>query len=242
MIKMIVIPQFSLPELTKYEKSKLLRYAQQLLEAQQQMITPEGRNIIHYTLGNNSRHQHMDHYPKGDRIDYDTGAQYFYHCHRENFETEEHGHFHCFLRYKYISKKIRPTPLPDWDKNSDNPMTHIVAIAMNRYGEPIRLFSINRWISNEIWYDAKHTLSFIKKFKMKKNDSSYWQILDRWIEGMIHLFAPQIQWINKVRDMTISHYKTIYADDNIYEDPRLDLLSEIPINLNQQIRWVLELD
>lgn len=121
-------------------------------------------------------------------------------------------------------------------------MTHIVAIAMNRYGEPIRLFSINRWISNEIWYDAKHTLSFIKKFKMKKNDSSYWQILDRWVEGMLHLFAPQIQWINKVRDMTISHYKTIYADDNIYEDPRLDLLSEIPINLNQQIRWVLELD
>ncbi len=53
----------------------------------------------------------MNHYPKGDRIDYDTGAQYFYHCHRESEETEEHGHFHCFLRYKHIQNAANLPPL-----------------------------------------------------------------------------------------------------------------------------------
>ncbi len=242
MIQMLIVPEFSLPELTKHQKSKLLHYARQVLETQEQMITPKGKNIIHYTLEEKRRHRKMDHYPKGDRIDYDTGAQYFYHCHRENFETEEHGHFHCFLRYKHIPKHIRPKPLPVWDKNIYNPMTHIVAIAMNRHGLPIRLFSVNRWISYEVWYDAQHTLSFIKQFKMTKQDNSYWQILDRWVSGMLHLFSPQIQWINNARDLRISHYKTVYLDSNVYEDPRLDLLSEIPINLTKQIRWLLEAD
>ena len=184
----------------------------------------------------------MDHYPKGDRIDHNTGAQYFYHCHRENLETEEHGHFHCFLRCKHIPKHIKPTPLPDENKNNDNPMTHIVAIAMNRYGQPIRLFSVNQWISYEVWFEAQHTSRFIKQFKMTKQDLLYWQVLDRWVEGMLHLFAPQIQWINNARDIAISHHKTIYPDSNVYQDHRFDLLSEIPINLNNQIQWLLEDD
>lgn len=127
---MLDIPQFRLPALTKYQKTKFLHYAQQVLEAQHHMMKQDVTNIIQYTLEDKNRHQSMAHYPKGDRIDHDTGAQYFYHCHREHFETEEHGHFHCFLRYKAISKRIKPTPLPDWDKNLDNPMTHIVAIAI----------------------------------------------------------------------------------------------------------------
>lgn len=236
MLKML---EFSLPELTRYQKSSFLRYAGKVLEAQQKIINSEAKNIIQYTLEQQNRHQSMLHYPKGDRIDHDTGAQYFYHCHRENFDTEEHGHFHCFLRYKAISKRIKPTPLADWDKNIDNPMTHLVAIAMNRYGQPIRLFSVNRWISHEIWYDSQHTSSFIKQFKMTKKDNMYWQILDDWVEGMLHLFAPQIQWINKARDQAISYYKTLNPNSNVYESHQFDVLSEIPINLNKQIQWVL---
>ena len=236
---MLIIPEFSLPELTKSQKAKFLCYAQQVLEAQHQMVATKAKNIIAYTLEKKRRHQYMDHYPKGDRIDYDTGAQYFYHCHRENYETEEHGHFHCFLRYQHIPLHVRPTALPDWHKNLDNPMTHLVAIAMNRYGQPIRLFSVNRWISYEIWYDAKHTSRFIKQFKMTKQDNAYWQVLDRWVEGMLHLFAPQIQWVNDARDRTIAHYKALYPDSNPYEAPELDLLSEISIDLMKQIQWIL---
>ena len=239
---MLNIPEFSLPQLTKYQHASYVRYAKQVLEAQQHMSSPEAQNIIRYTLENNSHHVQMTHYPQGDRIDRDTGAQYFYHCHRENFETEEHGHFHCYLRYPHISKRIKPLPLADWDKNMANPMTHLIAIGMNRYGQPIRLFSVNRWITDEICYEAKHTARFVKQFKMTKTDSYYWQNLDRWVEGMIHLFAPHIQWVNSARDMVLSNFQKLNPDCNVYEEQRFDVLSEMHINLNQHIQWILEFD
>ena len=85
---------FSLPELSKWHQKKFLAYASQILEAQQQMTTSKGKNILHYVLKRKRKYEHMSHYPKGDRIDRTTGAQFFYHCHREDFDTTEHGHFH----------------------------------------------------------------------------------------------------------------------------------------------------
>ncbi|KTC71700.1 hypothetical protein Lbir_1555 [Legionella birminghamensis] len=231
--------EFSFPDLSKAKQARLLAYASQILEAQQQMTTAKGKNIIHYTLQKKRRHESMSHYPKGDRIDRQTGAQYFYHCHREDFDNMEHGHFHCFLRYKGIPARIKPSPLPDWDKHMDNPMAHIVAISMNCYGQPIRLFTVNRWVSSEIWYDAKHVSSFIKQYQMTLEDDPYWQILDQWVEGMLHLFEPQITWLHQERDRQIARIKADNPGANPYEDHRFEELSQIEIDLPTQVQWVL---
>lgn len=236
---MITYPAFTYPEISAWRKKIMLAYASQVLEAQQQMVTNKGKNILHYTLKKKRRHERMSHYPKGDRIDHETGAQYFYHCHRENFESTEHGHFHCFLRYKHIPKHIKPTPLADWDEFIDNPMTHLVAIAMNQFGQPIRLFTVNRWVTSEIWYDARHAPNLLKRFKMTLNDDPYWQVLDKWVEGMLHLFAPQIAWLQHSRDSAIQNHQQINKVDNPYTDYNLEDLSEISIDLKQQIEWII---
>ena len=230
---------FILPTLSKWRKAKMLNYAEQVLTTQQQMVTNTGKSILHYTLQKRRRHLSMDHYPKGDRIDRQTGAQYFYHCHRENTELEEHGHFHCFMRYKHIPKRIKPTPLNDWKKNLDNPMTHLVAISMDRFGHPIRLFTVNRWITSEIWYDAEHLPNFIKRYKMTLTDDPYWQILDQWIEAMLNLFSPQIIWLQNKRDAVMKHHQLMKPDHNIYEDNTIEELSEISIDLKNQIQWII---
>lgn len=235
---MIILPEFKLPELSKWRKNVMLGYASQVLEAQQLMTTKKGKNLVHYTLKKKRRHERMSHYPKGDRIDRSTGAQYFYHCHRENFDSAEHGHFHCFLRYKSIPKSVKPTPLADWDKNFDNPMSHLVAIAMNQFGQPIRLFTVNRWVTSEVWYDAKDVTNFVKRFKMTIDDDPYWQVLDKWVEGMLHLFAPQIAWLLQARDVKIAQHKNSGVD-NPYEDFDLEDLSEISIDLKNQIEWII---
>lgn len=235
----MIYPEFILPELSKWRKNVMLGYASQVLEAQQQMTTKKGKNIVHYTLQKKRRHERMTHYPKGDRIDRTSGAQYFYHCHRENVESTEHGHFHCFLRYKYIPKRVKPTPLKDWDKYFDNPMSHLVAIAMNQFGQPIRLFTVNRWVTSEVWYDAKDVTHFLKRFKMNINDDPYWQILDKWVEGILHLFAPQISWLHQARDLHIAHHKHINSVENPYTDFDLEDLSEISIDLKKQIEWLI---
>ena len=230
---------FQLPTITTYQKSKLLAYASQVLEAQQQMVTDKGKNIIHYTLRKKRKHVRMEHYPLGDRIDRETGAQYFYHCHRENYESAEHGHFHCFLRHSGIPKSIKPTPLADWDKNIDSPMAHLVAISMNCYGQPIRLFTVNRWISYEVWYDAKHILPFLRRYHLTLTDDPYWMVLDQWVEGILHLFAPQIAWLHTKRDEAIMHHQRQFPEVNAYEDEALEELSSIDIDLTKQIQWLL---
>lgn len=237
---MTALKKFILPALSEKQKAQMLRHALKVLDAQRQMTTENGKNILHHTLRRKRQHVKMEHYPKGDRIDYNTGAQYFYHCHREDLNREEHGHFHCFMRYKKIPKRIKPTPLSDWDKNIDSPMAHIIAISMNRYGQPIRLFTVNRWISFETWYDAKHAPEFVKKFKFMLDDDPHWQVLDSWVEGMLHLFAPQIAWLNERRDETIANWQNKYPACNAYEDHRLEELSEISIDLTKQVQWITE--
>ncbi len=230
---------FSLPQLTHWKKNQLLRHAKKLLTAQHQMTGNTGKSILHHTLQEKEQHERMTHYPRGDRIDHSTGAQYFYHCHRENFETTEHGHFHCFLRYKHIPKHIKPTPLTDWDKYIDNPMTHLVAIALNNLGQPVRLFTVNRWISEEIWYDARHVNNFINRFNMTKTDDPYWMMLDQWVEAMLKLFAPQIVWLYNQRDAAVTAHQTSNPEDHVYDNRNMEELSSITIDLNQQIQWII---
>ncbi|KTD61237.1 DUF6969 family protein [Legionella spiritensis] len=232
---------FKLPVLSPTKKTKMLRYARRILQAQHTIMVERQKNILHYTLQDQEQHVSMAHYPKGDRIDHQTGAQYFYHCHRENFDSMEHGHFHCFLRDKGIPERIKPTPLPDWDKNMNNPMTHIVAIALNCYGQPIRLFTVNRWVSQEVWYDARHVPGFVSRYKMTLKDP-YWQILDQWVEGMLHLFAPQIAWLHQQRDNILEQYKKTHPGQNAYESHDLEEVSQIAIDLQAQIQWLLESD
>ncbi|HHF7365381.1 TPA: hypothetical protein ACPSKY_000474 [Legionella bozemanae] len=237
---MTMYSEFMLPQLSNWHKNIYLNYAKQVLESQQLMMTKKGKSILHYTLKKKRNFERMSHYPHGDRIDHKTGAQYFYHCHRENYESTEHGHFHCFLRYKHIPKSIKPAPLADWDKYIDNPMTHLIAIGMNQLGQPIRLFTVNRWVTSEIWYNAEHSARLLKRYKMTLNDDPYWQVLDRWVEGIIHLFKPQILWLHQERDKKIIQHQ---ADNNAIENPYMDYdleeLSEISIDLKQQIEWII---
>ena len=232
-------PLFQQPTLSKWHKSRLLTFAKQILTAQHQIQGNTGKSIIHYTLQEQARHIRMQHYPKGDRIDKSTGGQYFYHCHRENYASTEHGHFHCFLRYDNIPKRIKPSPLEDWEKNLDNPMTHLVAISMNQLGQPIRLFTVNRWVTDEIWYDAKHAKTLTNRFKMTLTNQPYWRILDQWIEGILHLFAAQIAWLHQQRDQAIQTQQQINPTQNVYEDHNIEELSQITICLQEQIQWLI---
>lgn len=236
---MLIDSEFNLPQLSPWHRKVYLGYATQVLEAQQLIATNQGENILHYLLKKNQQFERMIHYPKGDRIDHKTGSQYFYHCHRENYESTEHGHFHCFIRYKHIPKSIKPAPLVDWDKYIDNPMTHLVAIGMNQFGQPIRLFTVNRWVTSEIWYAADEMRRLMKNYKMTLLDDHYWQILDKWVEGVLHLFKPQILWLHQERDKTIRAHQVNASLETPFMDYEIEELSEISIDLKQQIEWVI---
>ncbi len=202
------------------------------------MSDGDAGGVLRYALKGKNRHVKMSHYPKGDRIDAVTGAQYFYHAHRENFDTQEHGHFHCFLRTQFLPARLKPLPLPPPAAPAAAPMTHLVAIAMNRHSRPIRLFTVNRWVASDDWFDARRMPSLLKRFQFSPPGDPYWTVLDGWVAGMLHLFAPQITWLAVARDRAIAARRTSHPDRDPYDDHRLEELSELPVDLERQVAWL----
>jgi len=231
--------KFTLPEISDYRRRQLTHRAAGLLQAHQQIHQqhggPHNFMLAHSLHEDDAPFTAMRHYPKGDRIDYASGGQYFYHCHREDMDTEEHGHFHVFVRKSGWPKSYRLPQIPERDKYMKAPMTHVISISLNRYGQPIRLFTVNRWISHECWFEAERLGRLSQKFSVQPKKNPEWQVMDIWVENFIHLFMPQILWLQQERDKTIAKVKS--ADP--YHDETVEELSSLPIDLQKQVQWIM---
>lgn len=226
--------------LSPLKQEVLYKYAEQVLTCQQEILSKSGQSILQFMLDDNQVHYKNKHYPQGDRIDFKNGGQYFYHCHRENHTTNEHGHFHCYLRRSAIPSSIEPMHIPNIPLKIGQQMTHIVAIALNRLGQPIRLFTLNYWITREVAYDAKFAQNLTSLFKLDINDESKWTLIDKWVEGVIQIFMPQIIWSQKLRDQKLDLLKKKEgSEQNIYESNKVEEISSISIDLVKQIQWII---
>jgi hypothetical protein len=225
---------FQFPSLSERTRARMQRHGLAVLTAQQAIMASAAGSILRHTLAGAGRHQAMRHYPEGDRIDRVTGAQYFYHAHRENFATEEHGHFHCFLRRHAVPARARPLAAAGGESGAA--MTHLVAIAMDRHSRPIRLFTVNRWVTDDTWYAARHHPGLVRRFAFERARDPHWAPLDRWVAGMLQLFAPQIAWLALARDRAIARWQAEHPGEDPYAARALEELSELPIDLERQIR------
>lgn len=233
---------FTYPELDDAQRGAMAERLGQVLQAQAELNAQGGiLNFLHANGGQEGDGFYaMRHYPKGDRIDYEHGGQYLYHCHRENVETEEHGHFHCFIRKVGLPGDVAPAELPDKDKYMDCMMTHLVAISVNRVGLPIRLFTVNRWVGHDTWFEAEKMQDFVELYKVRpEKDAEKWGVMDGWIEAMMHAFAPQVKWLQTARDAEMARLIAQQPDNYIYEDKSIEELSSIDISLEAQVQWLM---
>lgn len=253
---------FSYPDISMYARRKLMDRAVKLLEAQNTLMEQGGPHQLMLTHGGHIGQSGETvaqlengfvsdwHYPKGDRIDFDGGGQYFYHCHREDMNTQEHGHFHCFIRKNGWPKSWSLAQIPARAKYLDNPMTHIVAIGLSRYGVPIRLFMVNRWVSKESWFAADKMQRLQKRFELggvkqerpKTGDQAQqWRLVDTWVENIVQVFAPQIAWLYQQRDAQMAqHLAAAEKGENPYLDKKIEELASISVSLEQQIAWITQ--
>ena len=249
--------QFSYPDLGAQAQAELSNHAVGALEA---LKSINARGGVHALLLKHNNHEWKDgaepkfiadfHFPKGDRIDYETGSQYFYHCHREDYETEEHGHFHVFIRKKAKQEGcgwpegVELLDVPEADKFIASPMTHLVCIAMNRSGMPIRLFTVNRWVTRETMFAPDQMKDFAKKFDATnaKGDAEL-HTLDHFITHVMALFNPQIEYLLDQRDVKMANAIAAHSgDDNPYLSKDIEELSSLDIALEAQVAWLMDAD
>ena len=217
--------------------SSMLEAGRDVLEWRR-ILQKSNDNMVGVVLKHEGPFYILDHYPKGDVYDPESHAQWYYHAHDKNERPGEHGHFHTFLRGNGMEKGVEPVKLPDYQPKNDRHdlISHLVAVAMDGSGWPVSLFTTNRWVTGETWYAAHDVCSMLDSFDMKM-DKPTWAV-NRWLSNMLRLFQPQIVDLLMQRDERILEWKLQHQDRNVYEDRELEVTSQIPISVEDQVNLI----
>ncbi len=196
-------------------------------------------NVVGELLRDQGTFFEWDHYPKGDVYDNETHGQYYYHAHpfADRFE-KEHGHFHTFIRPKGMPKGIKPAKIPEYKKPKDpnDALCHLIAVSMDKMGFPFRLFTVNRWVTGEVWYEAEDVARLLDHFEIDHARPS-WPV-NRWITAVLRLMNPQIVELVRRRDRTVADWRARNPGANVFEDRDLEVTSYLDFSIEEQIRAV----
>ncbi len=203
------------------------------------VLAKSSDNVVGELLRGHETFFEWDHYPPGDVYDNEFHGQYYYHAHPpdQRFENE-HGHFHTFMRPKGMPVGIKPAPVPGFKKpdDPDDELSHLIAIAMTKEGFPFRLFTVNRWVTGEVWYTAGDVTTLLDRFKIDHTRPS-WPV-NRWVTAMVALFKPQIAVLLEARDRAVADWAKAHPDIDVYEDRELEVTSYFDISVEDHVRAV----
>ncbi len=159
------------------------------------------------------------------------------------------GHFHLFLRGEGMPAGITPLLMPELAvANAPAPrqsaplklggrdeVCHLAALAVDGKGEPLRLFTTNRWVTGETWYRADDVIQMLDRFRMRGDRPS--ALLNRWLSAVVRLFQPEIATLLRDRDQAIVEQRWRWRG-NVLEDPRLEITSSLEIDLDARLAAV----
>ena len=209
------------------------------------------RNILSEVMLGEATVSEWRHYPDGEVYDPKSHAQYFYHVHPVSGRpVPEHGHFHTFLRAEGMPVGAAPLILPEiavadapvlppqappLKHGTREEVSHLVAIAVDGRGEPIRLFTTNRWVTGETWYRAEDVIRMLDRFTITEIAPS--ETLNRWVGAMLRLFRPQIAVLLRMRDETVMAWRR-RRRAHVFEDPALEITSSLDIGFEAQFAFL----
>ena len=191
-----------------------------------------------------------EHIPKGDVFDKNSHSQFYFHAHAKTQDNsgihdDEHGHFHTFMRGHAFPEGVLPVTTEDFDPNvemkkdkfkKNDFVTHIIAIATDNTGKPIRLFTTNRWVVADTWVKAEDIIAMLDNFEIDHTQPSW--AVNIWISNMMRFYRPQIETLILERDRTIARWQEKYPNRNVYNDKELEVTSLLDIDLEQQLNAI----
>lgn len=191
------------------------------------------RHLLYAVLQNEAPVQ-WGHYPDNDAVDSSTGYQWFYHSHspEDRPDTTEHGHFHLFARRKLWARRMNSSTektfavmTRDLRKNVET--RHLLTIGLNANGLPISLFTVNSWVTGDLMLSASLTEELLREMRL---NTGYPEI-DAVIESVVALCPEELRTMLELRDQSLANC----ASKDILSNKKLELLSEVPINLDAKL-------
>jgi hypothetical protein len=212
----------------------------------QQSLAAKRSNLVAELLRGEADFFEQLHYPAGDVFDPATGAQYYYHAHRN--EDREHGHFHIFQRPSFMPESFQPAQYAqpgvgrcsprealgrNWPRG-DQALAHLVGVAMDHYGQPVRLFTVNRWVTDETWFPAREVIAMLDRFELRHAWPS--APVNRWLNGLLRLFQPEIVELIRRRDAAVEARGRANPRGDALEDRSLEVTASLDISVERRVR------
>jgi len=228
------LPNIDLTTLST-EELEQMRDAGELVRECYRVLGKTSDNVVGEILKGEETFFEWNHYPDGDVYDGVTHSQFYYHAHEAGDRPGEHGHFHTFLRPDGMPSGIAPAPVADYEppEDPDDALSHIIAISMDPKGFPTKLFTTNRWVTDEVWYTASDVCRLLYCFDIDHTQPS-WPV-NIWITNMLILFRPQIKEMIYARDAAVEAWRQDHPDTNVFEDRELEVTSEMLIDVDEQL-------
>lgn len=162
------------------------------------------------------------HYPDGDVYDLASHSQFYFHCHR----VGEHGHVHLFLRPRGMPPGLRPA-VPGGD--ADAPC-HLVAVGLNGHGFAQELFTTNRWVTGEAWYDCRSVAAMLPNFHAPEGGRT--KLVGPWLTALLTLFRPLAASLAERRDEAVAAWSLAHPQGNPLDDEGLEVTSRAAIDVS----------
>jgi len=231
----IIAPPFS--DLSALPCSRLLamRQAERDLFDVLTSFAREGRHPVHDVVSKaDGAYTTFTRYPEdgvGGGLD---NSAWYYHAHdpADNRQWEENGHFHCFGFADRINAAASPLAAPPNVDSAARGSVHLVALCVKSDGVPDRLFTLNRWASDEWLYPAADVIPLLDEFLIA-NDARF-NPASRWLSAMVRLLQPQIAWLLHERDRMLLEHKA-RVGDSFSEDATVELTSLISFDLDDHL-------
>ncbi|MDX1486043.1 MAG: hypothetical protein R3229_16345 [Alphaproteobacteria bacterium] len=212
-------------------------------------LAKTGDNVVGELLKGQGTFYEWNHYPDGDVYDPETGSQFFYHAHPADQRIGEHGHFHTFMRPAGMPEAIKPAPVADLQMPEDenDALSHLIGISMDAWGKATCLFTVNRWVTGEVWYGARDVISMLERFEIGHTQPS-WPV-NRWISAMVRLYRPEIEALVEERDAAIAARKDapLPIDEetgepvtSVFESRALEITSFLNISVPERMAALAE--
>lgn len=162
------------------------------------------------------------HYPEGDVYDFASHSQFYYHTHRGG----EHGHVHLFLRPKGMPPGLTPTVAVADGKGAP---CHLVAVGFGADGWLAELFTTNRWVTGEAWYEAAAIKRMLPRFSVTTDGPA--GVAGRWLTALVTLFRPLIGELADRRDAAVACWSLAHPAGNPLEDAALEITSRAMVSV-----------
>ncbi|HJV85297.1 MAG TPA: hypothetical protein VJ698_07450 [Noviherbaspirillum sp.] len=187
--------------------------ARSLLVAQLH-IMQAGPGLATAALAGASRFVEWQHYPARDVHDKVSQSRFFYHAHSADERVEgEHGHFHVFVP----------------GNGSTASFSHLVGISLDTFGMPMRIFSTNRWVTDETWIDSSGMESRLARFRVDARGRM--APVAAWITAFVRAYKGDIGDLLRKRDTVVAKRTRKASLDQVLEDRKLAVISEKQVSL-----------